>query len=95
MNFCILKKNSIPLFFEILDLKKRFCYIGKNLNFKKINKKNYEKKDLKKIEIKFGIIFFKLFRKKKESGRNWFLSLSLRGRLPTLPLSQYHRRGEA
>ena len=33
--------------------------------------------------------------KKKESGRNWFLSLSLRGRLPTLPLSQYHRRGEA
>ena len=31
----------------------------------------------------------------EESGRNWFLSLSLRGRLPTLPLSQYHRRGEA
>ena len=31
---------------------------------------------------------------KKKRPRNGFLSL-LRGRLPTLPLSQYHRRGEA
>ena len=33
--------------------------------FLKINKKNYEKKRFKKIEIKFGIFFFKLFRKKR------------------------------
>lgn len=43
MNFCIFKKKSIPLFFEILNLKKRFCYIGKNLIWKNWQK-NYEKK---------------------------------------------------
>ena len=59
MNFCIFKKNLFPLFFKILDLKKRFYYIGKNLNLKKSTKKTMKKR-LKKIEIKFGIIFFKI-----------------------------------
>ena len=32
---------------------------------------------------------------KKERTRGFLLESSPRGRLPTLPLSQYHRRGEA
>ena len=32
---------------------------------------------------------------KKKRARGFLLELSVRGRLPTLPLSQYHRRGEA
>ena len=31
----------------------------------------------------------------KKRARGFLLELSVRGRLPTLPLSQYHRRGEA
>lgn len=44
-----LKKKSFPLFFKILDLKKRFCYIGKKLIWKKSTKKLW-KKDLKKLK---------------------------------------------
>ena len=51
MNFCsILKKNLFLYFFEILNLKKTVLLHRQKFKFLKINKKNYEKKDLKKLK---------------------------------------------
>ena len=50
MNFCIFFKKSIPLFFEILNLKKTVLLHRQKFKFLKINKNtNYEKKELKKF----------------------------------------------
>ena len=35
-----------------------------------------------------------LYKQKKDSAKEFAESSSLKGRLPTFPLSQYHRRGE-
>ena len=94
---CLLLGNSTQGFPEECDNGRSFSFFGKNISGMLIGSL-FPADAACRVPIVFrdlgcGVGGLWVWGTKKGEAES--LSLLLRGRLPTLPLSQYHRRGEA